>query len=173
VSTAQEIATGEVVEVRWPLCGPDDVQLFDEVRPLMLLVSQSAEAPDVDDPLVDWIRLPASADDLSARCRALVRRAAAHRGDVHLDRFGRLHHAGRWVLVQSPIERRLLTHLLGRRGEVVGYGELTEIGWNGVAATANALRVHVVRLNRRIGSFGLSVRGVREVGYVLEVTTPG
>jgi Transcriptional regulatory protein, C terminal len=171
MSTAQEFAPGEVAEIRWPLCGPDDANVFDEVRPLMLLVSQAAEPPEIDDPLVDWIRLPASADDLSARCRALVRRAAAQRCDIHLDPFGRLHHAGRWILVQSPIERRLLAHLLPRRGDVVGYGELIEVGWNGEPATANALRVHVARLNRRISAFGLSLCGVREVGYALEVIT--
>jgi DNA-binding response OmpR family regulator len=169
MSTAQEVAPGEVAEVRWPLCGPEDVRVFEEVRPLLLLVSQTAEPPDVDDPLVDWIRLPASADDLSARCRCLVHRAAAQRRDIHLDPFGRLHHAGRWVLVQSPIERRLLEHLLPRRGDVVGYSELIDVGWAGEAATVNALRVHVARLNRRINPFGVSLCGVREVGYALEL----
>jgi DNA-binding response OmpR family regulator len=171
MSTAQEVAPGAVAEVRWPLSEPEDVQVFEDVRPLMLLVSPTAEPPELEDPLVDWIRLPASADDLSARCRALLRRAAAQRRDIHLDRFGRLHHAGRWVLVQSPIERRLLEHLLPRRGDVVGYAELLDVGWAGEPATVNALRVHVARLNRRINPFGVSLCGVREVGYALEVAS--
>jgi DNA-binding response OmpR family regulator len=171
MSTAQDLGPGEVTEISWPLCGPEDVHVFEEVRPLMLLVSQTADPPEIDDPLVDWIRVPASADDLSARCRALVRRAAAQRRDLHLDRFGRLHHDGRWVLVQSPIERRLLAHLLPRRGDVVGYEELIEVGWTGESATVNALRVHIARLNRRINPCGLSLCGVREVGYALEVAS--
>jgi DNA-binding response OmpR family regulator len=172
MSTAEDLGSGEVTEISWPLCGPDDVHVFEEVRPLMLLVSQTAEPPEVDDPLIDWVRVSASADDLSARCRALVRRAAALRRDVHLDRFGRLHHAGGWVLVQSPIERRMLAHLLPRRGDVVRYEQLISVGWGGEPATVNALRVHVARLNRRINPCGMSLCGVREVGYVLEVA-PG
>jgi DNA-binding response OmpR family regulator len=169
MSTAQDVTPHEVAEVRWPLCGPEDTDLFEEDRPLLLLVAPNADPPEVDDPLVDWIRLPASAEDLSARRRALVRRAAAQRRDIHLDRFGRLHHAGRWVLVQSPIERRLLTYLLSRRGDVIGYDELIKVGWAGELATVNALRVHVARLNRRIIPCGCSLCGVREVGYVLEM----
>ncbi len=52
---------------------------------------------------------------------------------------------------------------------MVGYAELIDVGWDGERATVNALRVHVARLNRRVVPFGLSLRGVREVGYALDV----
>jgi hypothetical protein len=157
-----------VVELRWPLVGAD-AEVFERERPVLLVVAAGCEPPDVDDPLVDWIRLPASAEDVAARCRALVRRATVQRRELHLDRFGRLHRGGQWIVVQSPIDQRLLAHLLPIRGEVVAYERLIDVGWAGESATVNALRVHVVRLNRRIAEVGLSLRGVREVGYVLEM----
>jgi DNA-binding response OmpR family regulator len=168
MSAVGELGTEPVLELEWPLGGSEADRLYREVRPLLLLVDRSAEPPDLDDPLVDWIRVPASTADVAARCRCLVRRASTQRRALHLDHFGRLHRDGRWLLIQSPIERRLLAHLLLHPGAVVGYGQLIEVGWDGDGATANALRVHVARLNRRIVTLDLAIRGIREIGYVLE-----
>jgi DNA-binding response OmpR family regulator len=73
-------------------------------------------------------------------------------------------------MIHSTIERGILGAMLGRLGEVLCFDELFEAGWpdGSESATANALRVQITRMNRRVGPLGLSVCGVRAVGYVLD-----
>lgn len=103
---------------------------------------------------------------MTARLRALGRRAARHQTPPRLDGQGRLLHGGRWVSL-SPIDENVARLLVERFGQVVPSEELARIGWD-EPPTANAVRVHLTRLRRRIAPLGLHIRGVRGVGVLLE-----
>ena len=79
-----------------------------------------------------------------------------------------MHASGGWSYIESPIDRRLLAHLLERMPEPAAYDELIDVGWTGNGATLNALRVHVVRVNQRIEGLGLRIRSLRGAGYALD-----
>jgi two-component system OmpR family response regulator len=161
-------AIEDVVTLAWSTDSADLAQLVADGRPRIFLVPESAAPPEIDHDLVDWIRMPADDRDLQARRRTLARRAAAGHHRFRLDQFGRLHYGDLWVMIHSSVERGLLASMLPRIGQVSSFEELFGAGWSNGNASANALRVQMTRMNRRIAPLGLAVRGVRNVGYVLD-----
>lgn len=135
----------------------------------MLLVAPDAPAPEGGACEEDWVRLPVDDRDVAARLGALRRRVEHHQVAPHLDGNGRLIHRGRWVSL-SPIEERIASAMVDRFGAVVPDADLIRMGWSSGAPTDNALRVHLNRLRRRIAPLGLTIRGVRRHGQVLEET---
>lgn len=156
----------EVVLVRWPSEGARRDRIAAEGRPRLMLVEDVADPPIGDDPLEDWIRVPASEIDVQARMATLAARAravAAPRLDVDgVLRFGSL-----WVSL-PPVEARLTRALLDRFGAVVSRESLSRAGWPDGAPGRNALDVHVLRLRRRLSPVHLAIRTVRSRGYLLE-----
>jgi DNA-binding response OmpR family regulator len=71
----------------------------------------------------------------------------------------------------SPIEARLAQALVEHFGTLVTNDELNSAGWPDEAASATALRVHVMRLRRQLAPLGLELRTVRSFGRVLEART--
>ena len=125
-------------------------------------------APEAADCLEDWIRLPASQDDIDARCRAIAARAMLHSSETPgLDPDGVLRVGAGWVSL-PPLEARLMSALLDRFGAVVSRDNLSRSGWPTGAPGRNALDVHMLRLRRRIAPLGLAIRTVRSRGYLLE-----
>jgi hypothetical protein len=158
----------EVVLLRWPEEEDERAKLADSDAPRLLLVAQSAPPPVVVDPLEDWIRVPADEVDLHARVDGLERRAQQRVADAPaLDDDGVLRFGGSWVPL-PPVEARLTSALLGRRGAVVSRAALAEAGWPDGSPGRNALDVHVLRLRRRLAPLGLAIRTVRSRGYLLE-----
>jgi len=157
----------DVVVLRWPDEAPEVERLAAAHLPRLLLVESEADPPEGGDCEQDWIRLPADNRDVSARLRALGDRAARHHALPEVDEHGRLHHRARWVS-PSPIEQRLVAVMVERFGAVVTTEELLARAWSEDPPTSNALRVHMTRLKKRIGPLGLTIRGVRPSGYVLE-----
>jgi DNA-binding response OmpR family regulator len=163
----------EVVLVRWP----GEAARLDELRQqgrARLLLLDDASPPPVTDPgdLEDWIRLPASDDDLRARVDGLRRRAADRDERAPaLDGDGVLRLGERWVSL-PPVEARLTAALLDRYGAVVSRDALAAAGWPAGAPGRNALDVHVLRLRRRLSPLALSIRTVRSRGYLLERAAP-
>jgi two-component system OmpR family response regulator len=157
----------DVVVLRWP----DDAEEVDRLAaarlPRLLLVEETADAPESGDCEEDWIRLPADDRDVGARLRALARRAGRHQALPELDEHGRVHHRGRWV-APSPIEQRIMSILVQRFGVVVSADELVQHGWPGGRSKGGSLRVHMTRLRKQIEPLGLDIRSVRQFGYVLE-----
>ncbi len=136
--------------------------------PRLLLLESEAGPPPACDCLEDWIRVPASEADVSARVRSLAQRAGHHdSGAPSLDSDGVLRYATSWVPL-PPVEARLTDALLGRFGAVVSRESLARAGWPEGAPGRNALDVHVLRLRRRIAPLGLVIRTVRSRGYLLE-----
>jgi DNA-binding response OmpR family regulator len=70
----------------------------------------------------------------------------------------------------SAIEDRLTAALSEARGLVVPEAHLLREGWPGRLATANALRVHLHRLRRRVEPLGLEIRNVRRDGWLLQLS---
>jgi DNA-binding response OmpR family regulator len=119
----------------------------------------------------DYLVKPFDLDELSARVRALTRRAAGRsstlieHGPITLDpatREVRVH--GRAVSL-SAREYALLEALTSRPGIVLSRVQLEErlYGWDDEIAS-NAIEVHVHNLRRKLGA-GELIRNERGVGY--------
>ena len=160
----------DVVLVRWPAEQHRRAELQRTDRPRLLLLEDGAAPPVPDDDLEDWIRVPASEDDLRARVDGLRRRAEARSPSVpDLDEDGVLRLGGAWVSL-PPVEARLMSALLDRYGAVVSREALARAGWPSGSPGRNALDVHMLRLRRRLGPLALAIRTVRSRGYLLERT---
>jgi DNA-binding response OmpR family regulator len=156
----------EVVLVRWPVDAVRRDRIAGESRPRLLLVEDGAEPPVGEDPLEDWVRVPASEIDVQARMATLSARARAVAAP-HLDADGVLRFGSLWVSL-PPVEARLTRALLERFGAVVSREALSRAGWPDGAPGRNALDVHVLRLRRRLAPVRLVIRTVRSRGYLLE-----
>ncbi|HRW37972.1 MAG: winged helix-turn-helix transcriptional regulator [Acidimicrobiales bacterium] len=155
--------------VRWPA----EEERLAEVRAAglarLVLVPEGVAPPLTADPLEDWIRLPATDDDVRARLRVLEDRArgAVEDDRPELDENGLLRLGGQWVSL-PPVEHRLMGVLLDRYRAVVSRDALARAGWPDGIPGRNVLDVHIVRLRRRLAPLGLVIRTVRSRGYLLE-----
>ena len=165
----------DVELVRWPAEADRLTSLRAVAAARLVLVETHADPPTSDDPLEDWIRVPAPDGDVRRRVEGLARRAAATDPDeavrvrssaASLDGEV-LRTASGWVVL-SPIEARLAALLVERAGAVVSRAELVAAAWPDRDVERNLLDVHVARLRRRLGEVGLAVRTVRRRGYLLE-----
>ena len=158
----------DVVVLCWPSDAEDVIRLHDHGVPCLLLLDAAADPPDLGSLLVDWVRLPADDRDLTARLSRLRRHAAAPAVLPTLDGYGRLTYGDRWVEL-TPIEERLAEALIESFATVVPGPVLAARGWPGAPPSANALRVHLHRMRRRVESIGLEVRMLRGSGYLLQI----
>ncbi len=159
-----------VVLLRWP----EEAATLAEVRaagtPRLLVVAPEAPAPlglECDE---DWIRLPASDDDLRVRMATVAARASRHATAPVVEGDGRIRFRGRWAPL-SETEEAFARTLAERFGEVVGQATLASCVRP--ALTPTSVRVQVMRLRARIDPLGLVVRTVRNHGYVLEPAHAG
>lgn len=159
--------------LRWPHEQDRRETLAREGLPRLLLVDQDNPPPTMMDCLEDWIRLPATNEDVEARSHAVLVRAASHQPERPvLDPDGVLRSDGRWVSL-PPVEARLMAALLDRFGAVVSREQLARAGWPHGAPGRNALDVHMLRVRRRIAPLSLVIKTVRSRGYLLEVLRGG
>jgi DNA-binding response OmpR family regulator len=158
----------DVVLVRWPTEAERRDRLQAQGVPRLLLLEDGAPPPDPEDCLEDWIRVPADDADVRFRLDGLAARAGEHVTELPaLDADGVLRFDEGWVSL-PPVEARLTRALVDRFGAVVGREALATAGWPDGAPGRNALDVHVLRLRRRLGTVGLSIKTVRSRGYLLE-----
>lgn len=157
----------DVELVRWP---GEQVRL-DEARRAgaarLVLVPEGVLPPMPDDVLEDWVRLPASDDDIRLRVQVLSDRARSTNSEPRLDESGLLRFGGRWVAL-PPVESRITAALLDRYNAVVSREALSRVGWPSGFPGRNVLDVHIVRLRRRLVPLDLVIRTVRSRGYLLE-----
>lgn len=167
------VADMQVELVRWPTEEERLAAARTAGRARLVLVAEGIEPPLTVDPLEDWVRLPASDDDVRARVRVLEDRQRSAVGEEapELDGDGLLRLAGRWVSL-PPVEHRLMIALLDRYRTVVSRDALARAGWPDGIPGRNVLDVHIVRLRRRIAPLGLAIRTVRSRGYLLEAAPP-
>ena len=125
----------------------------------------------------DYLEKPFSKNELSARVRALLRRAGAPAraatarvGTLVVD--PRTHRAsiGETVLDLTPTEFRLLAALAGRPGELVDRRALLRAGWPDERdPDPEWLKAHLARLRSKLQAAGApDLVNVRGVGYRLE-----
>jgi Transcriptional regulatory protein, C terminal len=157
--------TSHVAVVRWPA----ESDVLDLVRslgtPRLVLVDEGARPPLSVDPAEDWVRLPATEEDIAIRTTVLAARAAQRPLAPQVSGDGRLVHQGRWVAL-SQLEEEMVARMAESFGEVVPTEELMDTGEGRLSV--NAVRVHIMRLRKRIEPIGLRVRTVHRHGYVLE-----
>lgn len=124
----------------------------------------------------DYLAKPFHMEELLARIRALLRRAAGHAtselvsGSVRLDtRSGRVSVEGAPVKLTSH-EYRLLSYLMHHTGRIVSRGELTEHLYDqDFDRDSNTIEVFVGRLRKKLGVE--LIQTVRGLGYLVEGTS--
>jgi DNA-binding response OmpR family regulator len=158
----------DVVLVLWPDEAPQLPRLATAGIPRLLLVAPDASPPEDGDCLQDWIRLPAADGDVRARVVALERRSARHSTSalVTVTEDGQLSFRGQstWL---SPTVRVLFQALADRFGSTVPLETLVSEVWPSDPPSSNSVRVHILRLRRRIAPLGLEIHNVPGKGYVL------
>ncbi|MBO6757703.1 MAG: response regulator transcription factor [Roseibium sp.] len=143
--------------------------------PVLILTARdrwSDKVAGIDAGADDYVAKPFHMEEVLARVRALVRRAAGHAsneltcGPVRLDL-----RAGRVTLDGSPVkltshEYRLLSYLLHHQGKVISRTELTEHLYDqDFDRDSNTVEVFVGRLRKKIGSD--MIETIRGLGYRL------
>lgn len=121
----------------------------------------------------DYVTKPFHVEELLARVRALVRRAAGHAsseivcGPITLDtRAGRALVEGMAIKLTSH-EYRLLSYLMHHQGRVVSRTELTEHMYDqDFDRDSNTIEVFVGRLRKKLGVD--VIQTVRGLGYLLD-----
>ncbi|MFD2174818.1 response regulator transcription factor [Rhodobacter lacus] len=126
----------------------------------------------------DYLPKPFRMEELVARARALVRRAAGRgsavqvAGDLRLDANRMLVSVRGLPVAISALEYRLLAYLMLNRDRVVAPGELLEhLYGDDFSREANALEALVARLRRKLGPGIIGTR--RGFGYFLQAGAGG
>jgi two-component system OmpR family response regulator len=143
--------------------------------PILVLTARGAwseRVEGIDAGADDYLPKPFRMEELIARVRALIRRAAGHgaavieAGPLSLDtRQMRLTVDGVPVAL-SPLEYRLVAYLLHHKGRVVPPSELIEhLYGDDDARDANALEAIITRLRRKLGPGAIETR--RGFGYCI------
>jgi len=120
----------------------------------------------------DYVAKPFHMEEILARLRALLRRAAGHAtselicGPVHLDtRAGRVSVDGQPVKLTSH-EYRLLSYLMHHAGRVVSRGEIVDHLYDqDFDRDSNTIEVFVGRLRKKLGVD--VIKTMRGLGYLL------
>ena len=123
----------------------------------------------------DYVTKPFSARELVLRVQALLRRAGSEPvarrrrlsvGPVEVDRDGHRVEVNGRVLDLTPLEYRLLTVLMERRGRVQSRRQLLKAAWETDAdIETRTVDMHVARLRSKLGEAGDLIETVRGFGY--------
>ena len=145
------------------------------IMPVLILTARNAwheKVDGIDAGANDYLVKPFRMEELLARVRALIRRAAGHAsveircGQVILDtRSGRVSLDGR-TLTLTSLELRVLAYLMHHREKVVSRSDLIEhIYAQDFDRDSNTIEVFVARLRKKLPP-GL-IKTVRGLGYRL------
>ncbi len=143
--------------------------------PVLILTARdrwSDKVAGIDAGADDYVAKPFHMEEVLARVRALVRRAAGHAsneiicGEVRLDlRAGRVTVSGSPIKLTSH-EYRLLSYLMHHQGKVISRTELTEhLYEQDFDRDSNTVEVFVGRLRKKIGAD--MIETIRGLGYRL------
>lgn len=149
--------------------------------PVLILTARdrwSDKVAGIDAGADDYVAKPFHMEEVLARVRALVRRAAGHAsneltcGPIRLDlRAGRVTVDGAAVKLTSH-EYRLLSYLLHHQGKVISRTELTEHLYDqDFDRDSNTVEVFVGRLRKKVGSE--MIETIRGLGYRLGDASDG
>jgi two-component system OmpR family response regulator len=128
----------------------------------------------------DYLTKPFDVREFEARVRSLLRRQAGltsslvRLGALELDLTSRQFAAEGAVLDLPPRERALLELFFQRAGKVVAKEAIVQsLTSLDDLLSDNAIEQYVSRLRRRIAPYGLTLRTVRGLGYLLEKPADG
>lgn len=144
-----------------------------KTMPVLLLTARdrwSDKVQGIDAGADDYVAKPFHMEEILARIRALVRRAAGHAsneiiaGEVRLDvRSGKVTVSGKSIKMTSH-EFRLLTYLMHHKGKVISRTELTEHLYDqDFDRDSNTIEVFVGRLRKKLPAE--CIQTVRGLGY--------
>jgi two-component system, OmpR family, phosphate regulon response regulator PhoB len=179
----------DLVILDWMLPGLSGIELCRRLRgrpeskllPIIMLTARGEESERVrglSTGADDYVVKPFSVPELSARVRALLRRAAPERladvlsfGDLEVDREKkRVSRAGQAIDL-GPTEYRLLEFFMERPGRVFSREQLLDGVWGSeVYIDERTVDVHVGRLRKALnrGYSNDPIRTVRGSGYALD-----
>ena len=179
----------DLVILDWMLPGLSGIELCRRLRtrpetkrlPIIMLTARGEESERVRGLATgadDYIVKPFSVPELSARVRALLRRALPERiadilsfGELEVDREKkRVSRAGRAIDL-GPTEYRLLEFLMERPGRVFSREQLLNGVWGSqIYIDERTVDVHVGRLRKALnrGHSTDPIRTVRGAGYALD-----
>lgn len=125
-----------------------------------------------------YIVKPVSNQELRARVRSLLRRGPGSRvneqvslGALRLNRLTRRVTSGSSEIDLTPMELRLLEHLMLHAGQVVTRGDLHDKVWDmHFDPSSNLVDAHVARLRKKLNlaNAGVSLVTRRGMGFVLD-----
>ncbi|MEM8755845.1 MAG: phosphate regulon transcriptional regulator PhoB [Pseudomonadota bacterium] len=188
---ALEEETPDVLILDWMLPGVSGIEICRRTRgraelrdlPIIMLTARGEEEDRIrglDTGADDYLTKPFSMSELTARVRALLRRArptlagdVATFGDIILDRETRRVRRGPREVHLGPKEFRLLDCLISRPGRVYSREQLLDLVWGrDVYVEARTVDVHVGRLRKALNRRGDAdpIRTVRAAGYSLDET---
>ncbi|EHR00281.1 response regulator transcription factor [Bradyrhizobium sp. WSM471] len=143
--------------------------------PVLILTARGSWAERVDGidaGADDYLPKPFRMEELLARLRSIVRRSAGHgssfltAGEITLDeRQMKVTRRGVPIAL-SPLEYRLIAHLLRNRGRVVSQQEIDEnVYGHGEDHDSNTLEVLIGRVRKKLGAEAIETR--RGFGYLI------
>ena len=155
--------------------------------PIIMITARGEEADRVrglDSGADDYLVKPFSTGELTARIRAVLRRAAPRMtdevlgyGDVEMDLAAhRVRRSGRDVHL-GPTEFRLLRHFMQHPGRVFSREQLLDVVWgHDVYVEPRTVDVHIRRLRKALngdedGRVHDLIRTVRSAGYALDAAS--
>jgi two-component system OmpR family response regulator len=123
----------------------------------------------------DYLVKPVALKELLARVRALIRRGHCgsgprlRAGSLELDTVGRMASQDGQPVPLTGREWGALEYLASRAGRIVAKEQLLQslCGWD-KDITINAVEMLVHRLRAKVEPFGVNIRTVRGLGYLLE-----
>jgi two-component system, OmpR family, response regulator len=163
---------GLAVLKRWRTSGRE--------MPVLILTARGAwpeRVEGIDAGADDYLTKPFRMEELLARARALIRRAAGHgsavitSGKLTLDTRQMRLLRDDVPVATSPLEYRLIAYLMHHRGRVISAGELIEhLHGDDGSRDANAVEALIMRLRKKLGPDVIETR--RGFGYMIADTQP-
>lgn len=176
-AASPRLSPASVVHLRWPEEDHRRPDLAAMGVPRLLHVA-AGSAPPLD--LArdeDWVREPATGDDVHLREVGLAHRlneAAAPRAGtrpvaVEVDDDGLVRWQGRWVAL-SAVEAALARPLLAEAGHCVSREVLAASAFPGEERDVHTVDRAVRRVRRKLLALGIAVHGITGSGYLAELT---